>query len=159
MRIVEGGLDDPRVAALIKLHQTRARAETAPGSSHALEPSGLRAPDITLWTIWQDETLLGCGALRVLSAVHGEVKSMHTAEASRRQGAGGALLQHIIAAARSKGLVRLSLETGSWDYFKPSHAFYQRHGFVPCGPFEGYKADPNSVFFTLDLTPASPPAG
>lgn len=151
MRIVEGGLDDPRVADLVKIHQARARTETAPGSSHALDPGGLRAPGITFWTIWNDDALLGCGALRILSPGHGEVKSMYTVEAQRGQGVGGAMLRNIIAVARSRGLTRLSLETGSWDYFKPSHAFYQRHGFVPCGPYEHYKDDPNSVFFTLDL--------
>lgn len=151
MRIVEGGLDDPRVIALIDIHLARARAATAPGSSHALGAGGLRTPGITFWTVWEGDTLLGCGALRILSPGHGEVKSMHTVEDRRGKGIGGAMLQHIIAAARSRNLNRLSLETGSWDYFKPSHALYRRHGFVPCGPYEHYKEDPNSVFFTLDL--------
>ena len=160
MRIVEGDLDDPRVAELIRIHLTRAREETAPNSSHALDTSGLRAPHSSFWTIWENHTLLGCGALRMMSPGHGEVKSMHTAEAHRGRGVGGVMLRHIISVARARNLTRLSLETGSWDYFKPSHAFYQKHGFTPCGPYEHYIADPNSAFFTLDLaTPASPPSG
>lgn len=77
---------------------------------------------------------------------------MHTLQATRRRGFGGRMLRHIISEARARGLRRLSLETGSWDYFKPAHALYQAHGFVLCGPFEGYAEDPNSLFLTFDLT-------
>ena len=76
---------------------------------------------------------------------------MHTALAARRRGVGSAMLQHIIAFARSRGISRLSLETGSRDYFLPAQALYRHHGFVVCPPFEGYTDDPNSVFMTLDL--------
>lgn len=151
MRIIKGDLGDPRVVELLNIHVTRARAETAPCSAHALDLAGLRSPDIGLWTIWDDETLLGVGALKRLSADHGEVKSMHTAEAMRGRGAGSAMLRHIIAAARASGLSRLSLETGSAAYFRPAHALYERHGFVECPPFADYVPDPNSVFMTLDL--------
>ena len=146
-----GDLSDPRVLDLLQIHLTRARAETAPGSAHAVDVAGLQSPDISFWTIWDDRTLLGVGALRRLSADHGEVKSMHTVESMRRKGAGSAMLRHIIAAARESGMVRLSLETGSWDYFRPAHAFYRRHGFVECPPFADYVLDPNSVFMSLDL--------
>jgi putative acetyltransferase len=77
---------------------------------------------------------------------------MHTLESTRRRGFGGRMLSHIIGEARARGMARLSLETGSWDYFKPAHALYRAHGFVPCGPFEGYVADPHSLFLTLDLS-------
>jgi len=146
-----GDLSDPRVLDLLQIHLTRARAETAPGSAHAVAVAGLQSPDISFWTIWDDRTLLGVGALRRLSSDHGEVKSMHTVESMRRKGAGSAMLRHIIAAARESGMVRLSLETGSWDYFRPAHAFYRRHGFVECPPFADYVLDPNSVFMSLDL--------
>jgi putative acetyltransferase len=151
MRIIEGGLDDPLVIDLLHTHVTTARTVTPPGSSHALDLSGLRAPDIRFWTIWDGDTLLGCGALKRLTASHGEVKSMHTAQAQRGKGAGSAMLRHIIAAARADRLQRLSLETGSFDYFRPARALYGRHGFVECGPFPPYKPDPNSVFMTLEL--------
>lgn len=151
MRIIAGDLDDPRVIAMITAHLTRARAETAPGSNHSLAPRALQAPDITFWTVWEDDTLLGCGGLRVLSATEGEIKSMYVAEAARGKGVGAAMLRHIIAAAKTRGLARLSLETGSWAYFAPSHRLYRRHGFVPCAPFAHYAPDPNSLFMTLDL--------
>src|SRR5882762_11137062 len=151
MRIVEGGLCDPRVVDLLHTHLTSARAETAPGSAHALDLTGLQSPDVSFWTIWDDETLLGVGALKRLSADHGEVKSMHTAQSMRGRGAGSAMLRHIIAAARVSGMSRLSLETGSWEYFRPAQALYRSHGFVECPPFADYVPDPNSVFMSLDL--------
>ena len=151
MRIVLGDFSDSRVTDLLRIHLTTARAQTAPGSAHALDVDGLQAPDITFWTIWEDETLLGVGALKRLSADHGEVKSMHTAEPVRRMGAGSAMLRHIIAAARACSMTRLSLETGSWDYFRPARAFYARHGFVECPSFADYVPDSNSVFMSLDL--------
>ena len=150
-RITEGGLDDPRVVVLLGIHLERSRAETAAGSAHALDFSGLRAPDIRFWTAWDGDVLLGCGALRQLSATEGEVKSMHTTEAARRRRVGSAMLHTIIAAARAMGMERLSLETGSWDYFRPAVALYQSHSFIQCGPFAHYREDPNSIFMTLDL--------
>jgi putative acetyltransferase len=150
-RIIRGDFQNPRVVDLLRTHLTRARAETAPGSAHALDVTGLQSPDINFWTIWEDEALLGVGALKRLSADHGEVKSMHTVESMRRRGVGSAMLRHIIAAARERGMVRLSLETGSWEYFRPAQAFYRRHGFVECPPFPDYVLDPNSVFMSLDL--------
>jgi putative acetyltransferase len=151
LRIIPGDFGNPRVADLLRVHVTQARAQTAPGSAHALDLNGLRSPQISFWTMWEDETLLGFGALKRLSADHGEVKSMHTVQAMRRRGAGSAMLRHLIAAARADGMSRLSLETGSWDYFQPAQALYRSHGFVECPPFADYVLDPNSVFMTLDL--------
>jgi len=154
MRIIDGDFSDARVLDLLRVHLTNSRAQTAPGSAHALDVAGLQAPGISFWTIWDDDTLLGCGALKRLTADHGEVKSMHTAQAARRKGIGSAMLLHIIASARARRMSRLSLETGSWDYFAPARAFYARHGFVDCAPFADYVLDPNSVFMTLELREA-----
>jgi putative acetyltransferase len=151
MRIIPADFGDPRVITLLRIHLTTARVQTAPGSAHALDLAGLQSPDITVWTIWEGDALLGIGALKRLSADHGEVKSMHTAQAMRGRGAGSAILRHIIAAARDAGLSRLSLETGAWDFFRPARALYRRHGFVDCPAFGDYAPDPNSVFLTLDL--------
>ena len=151
MHITEGGLDDQRVVELLRTHVARARAETAPGSAHALDLSGLRAPEVTFWSAWEDEAVVAVGALKRLSADHGEIKSMHTAEAARGRGVGSAMLRQIMAAARAGGLSRLSLETGAWPYFAPARALYARHGFVECPPFGDYRPDPNSVFMTLEL--------
>ena len=152
MQIRTGDTRDPRVIALLDHHYATARAQTAPGSAHALDLEGLRAPDIAFWTGWDGETLLVVGALKTISASHGEVKSMHTRETARRRGFAGRMLGHLIGEARARGMARLTLETGSWDYFKPAVALYTTYGFTPCGPFEGYVEDPNSLFLTLDLT-------
>jgi putative acetyltransferase len=151
IRILDGDLSDSRVLDLLHMHLTSAKAQTAPGSAHALDITGLQSPDISFWTIWDDDTLLGFGALKRLSADHGEVKSMHIALSKRRKSAGSAMLRHIIATARTRGMSRLSLETGTWEYFRPARAFYERHGFVECPPFGDYVLDPNSVFMSLDL--------
>lgn len=151
MRFEEGNFEHPQVVALLDAHVRRARAETGRGSAHALDLSGLKRPDIRFWTLWRDETIVGMGALKTLSADHGEIKSMHTAERVRGQGVGVAMLTKIVAEAGRMGMSRLSLETGTWDYFRPARAFYRRHGFIECAPFGDYKPDPNSVFMTRDL--------
>jgi len=149
--IVAGGLDDPRVVALLRHHIATAAAQTEAGSAHALDVSGLRAPGVDFWSAWDGDDLVGTGALKALTPAHGEVKSMHTQEAARGRGVGAAMLAHIIAAARAKGMSRLSLETGSWPYFRPAHGLYRKHGFAECGPFEGYVEDRNSLFFTREI--------
>jgi putative acetyltransferase len=151
MNIVEGDLRDPRIVALLRDHLARSRAESPPCSAHALDVAGLQAPEIAFWAMWDGDDLVGVGALKQLSADHGEVKSMHVAAAQRGSGAGSAMLRHIIAAAQARGMTRLSLETGASGYFEPAQALYARHGFRPCDPFADYRADPNSVFLTLDL--------
>ena len=151
MKIIRGGLDDLRVQKLLAHHFTSARAETAPGSAHALDLSGLKSPDVVFWSAWDGETLTAVGALKRLSGSHGEIKSMHTDQLHRRKGVASAMLEHIMREARKMGLSRLSLETGSWPYFAPARELYLKHGFVECPPFDSYAADPNSVFMTLEL--------
>lgn len=103
-------MNDPRVAELVRTHLLSSRAETAPGNAHALDLDGLQSADISFWTIWDADMLLGMGALKRLSADHGEVKSMHTVQSVRRRGVGSAMLRHIIASARAGGMSRLSLD-------------------------------------------------
>src|SRR6185437_5091117 len=123
MRIVAGDLDNSQVRALLQHHVATARAETAPGSAHALALESLKASEVNFYTAWDGDALLAVGALKRLSNDHGEVKSMHTAQSSRRRGVGTAMLLHIIEAARAMRLSRLSLETGSWPYFLPAVNF------------------------------------
>ena len=156
MKIILGDLTDPQVVDLLRYHLMSARAQTAPGSAHALDIAGLQAPEITFWTAWERDALVAVGALKWLAEHHGEVKSMHTAATARRRGIGSAMLQHIIAFARSRRISRLSLETGSWDYFQPAIALYRKHGFVECQPFADYVQDSNSIFMTLDLSRDDP---
>ena len=151
MRIIRGNLADPRIIALLKFHFDKCHEVTPPGSAHVFDPSRLAAPDIDFWAAWDGDSLLGVGAMKPLDATHGEVKSMHTAEAARRRGVASALLTHIITTSRARGLQRLSLETGSFGYFEPAVALYKSHGFTECLPFGDYRSDPNSVFLTRKL--------
>ena len=146
-----GGFAPRGAVALLQINVSGGGGETGPGSAHALDFSGLRAPDVSFWSVWEGDEVVGVGALKRLSGEHGEIKSMHTAEAARGRGIGSALVRHIMAEARARGMRRLSLETGSWAYFLPARALYTRHGFVECGPFGEYREDPNSVFMTLVL--------
>jgi putative acetyltransferase len=150
-RIVAGGLDDPKVVALIERHISIATAQTPPHSAHSLPADALRAPDIDFWSLWDGDDLVAIGALRRFSNMHGEIKSMHVAEHRRGQGAGGAMLDTIVTAARAIGLRRLSLETGAREYFHPAHTLYRRNGFTDCAAFAGYAPDSNSLFMTKDL--------
>lgn len=146
-----GDLDDPRILALLRHHFDKCHEVTPPGSAHVFDVSRLKAPDVDFFAAWDGETLLGVGAVKYLDAAHGEVKSMHTSEAARRRGVGAAILQHIIAVAKVKGVTRLSLETGSFGYFEPAVALYKANGFVECPPFGSYKPDPNSTFLTRTI--------
>jgi len=151
MLIVPGDLTDPRIVALLEYHVTTALAQSPRESCHTFDVSALQRPEVSFWAAWDSGELLGVGALMDLGGGHGEVKSMHTATSARGRGVGSAMVRHIIATARQRGYRRLSLETGSMEYFAAARVLYARHGFVECGPFEGYVPDPNSVFMTLDL--------
>ena len=153
MRIQTDDLTGPAIHALLEEHLANMHELSPPESVHALDLSRLRSPDITFWTAWDADVLLGCGALRELAPAHGEVKSMRTPRALRRRGAGRAMLRHIVDEARARGYRRLSLETGSQDGFEPARTLYRSFGFVPCGPFGDYREDPNSFFMTLELAP------
>lgn len=151
MLIREDDLRGPEIAALLQVHLDHMHATSPPESAHALDLDGLRAPEITFWTLWDDKTLLGCGALKELDPAHGEIKSMHTAEAARGKGVARRLLQHIVDEARRRGYRRLSLETGGTADFAAAHGLYGSFGFQSCGPFADYVLDPFSVFMTLEL--------
>ena len=151
LMIVDADLDDARVRALIEEHLTAQRATSPPCSVHALDLMGLRAPDVKVWAAWDGDALLGVGALKQLSPEQGEIKSMHTVRAHRRRGIGDAILLHIVAEARSRGMSRLSLETGSGQFHAAARALYRKHGFVECAPFASYVEDPYSVFMTREL--------
>ncbi|KAF0229351.1 MAG: hypothetical protein FD175_1959 [Beijerinckiaceae bacterium] len=146
-----GDFSDPRVIALLTLHFTENRAVTPAGSAHVLDLSAMQVPEISFWTIWDTDSLLGMGALKRMSAGDGEIKSMRTTNEAKRRGVASVMLRHIIDAARKDGLARLFLETGSFDYFRPARELYAHHGFAECAPFAGYKPDPNSTFMMLTL--------
>jgi len=146
--------DDPggtEVRALVEEHLPNLYEITPPESVHAFDIGKLRQPDVTFWSVWADDALVGCGALRELDRRHGEIKSMRTVAARRRSGVGRAVLQHIIGEARRRGYERLSLETGSMKEFEAARNLYAGFGFSVCAPFGEYRDDPNSVFMTRIL--------
>lgn len=144
-------LTGTEIAELLEEHLAEMRAMTPPESKHALDLAGLRAPEITFWSVWDDDVLVGCGAIKRLDATHAEVKSMRTTKARQRAGIGKAMLAHIIDQAREMGFSRLSLETGSAEAFEPARRLYRSFGFEYCEPFGDYKPDPLSVFMTRTL--------
>src|SRR5215204_852743 len=117
MEIRVDDLSGSEIHALLEEHLRQMYAQSPPKSVHALDLEGLRRPDITFWTVWEDGQLLGCGALKELDTGHGEIKSMRTSETHRRRGVGRAVVEHLLAVARSRGYSRLSLETGSQKAF------------------------------------------
>ncbi|WP_308280041.1 GNAT family N-acetyltransferase, partial [Pseudonocardia oceani] len=143
MLIVVDDLTGPGIVALLDEHLRDMRATSPPESVHALDLDGLRDPAVTVWTVVEDGAVIGCGALKVLEPGHAEIKSMRTAASHQGRGIGTAVLRHLLAQARARGLHRLSLETGTQEFFAPARALYARHGFVPCPPFAGYTDDPN----------------
>lgn len=147
-------IDDPRrpdVLALLTEHLSDMYATSPAESVHALDPDALAVPTITFWTAREGETLLGCVALQCLDDEHVELKSMRTATAARRRGVAGRLLDHVLAEARARGHARISLETGTEDYFAAARALYLTRGFTETGPFGSYVLDPHSVFLTRTL--------
>ena len=144
-------LRGPEIAALLRAHLDHAARHSPPESIHALNLDRLQVPEITFWSAWSGGELLGCGALKELASDHGEIKSMHTAQAHRGKGVGARLLAHILAEARARSYRRVSLETGTMAGFAPARALYARFGFRVCPPFAQYRDDPNSVCMTLEL--------
>lgn len=154
MHIRIDDLRGPEIRALLEEHLADMRRISPPESVHALDLDALRRPEISFWTAWSGDELVGCGALKALKAPdgrHGEIKSMRVSQRHRRTGAGRAMLQHILDEARRRGLARLSLETGSQVDFAPARQLYASAGFVECGPFASYVEDPYSVFMTRAL--------
>ena len=151
MKIIIDDLSHPAVHALLNEHLQSMHEHSPPESVHALDLDALRQPGITFWTAWEGSLLLGCGALKELTEQHGEIKSMRTPASHRRTGAGRAILEHIIGAARERSYKILSLETGSATAFMPAHALYESVGFVRCEAFGAYEDDPHSVFMQLRL--------
>ena len=149
MEIKIDDLTDIRTIELIRTHLA-GMAENSPAESiHALNVAELKRDHITFYSAWEDNDILGCGALKELTTKHGEVKSMRTAEKHLRKGIASAILQHIINEAKIRGYTKLSLETGSMEAFQPAHRLYESFGFTYCEPFDNYIDDPNSVFMTM----------
>ena len=144
-------LSDSRVHVLLERHLQLMYEITPAQSVHAFDVEQLRGPDISFWSAWQGDQVVGCAALKRLDEQHAEIKSMHTLAEHRGQGIGARLLESILDTARRQRFRRLSLETGVMAEFAPARCMYAKYGFEPCQPFADYIDDPNSFFMTLVL--------
>jgi putative acetyltransferase len=151
MKLVLGDFADERVLDLLRYHLAGMHANSPAGHVHALDLSGLDRPDVSFWTVWDGDDLMGCGAIKFLSADQAELKSMRTYEHHLRKGVGKALLIHLIDLARAKGMKRVSLETGSGDAFEPALALYRTYGFTNSAAFSDYVASDFNQFLHLDI--------
>ncbi|MER6004806.1 GNAT family N-acetyltransferase [Nonomuraea angiospora] len=151
MKIVVDDLRGPEIAAFLEEHLREMHAITPAESVYALDLDGLRVPEVTFWSVYDGDQLVGCGAIKRIDDGHGEIKSMRTARERRRDGIASLLLAHMLEEAKAMGLERLSLETGSTEHFEQARKLYAKFGFEPCGPFAGYGPDPHSAFMTRTL--------
>lgn len=151
LRFTLDPLTSDAVRGLIATHLSQMHAQSPISSVHALDVSDLQTDDVQFWSVWQNDTLIGCAALKRLSATDGEVKSMHILKAYRGQGYAKAILRHVDRCALAMGLQRLFLETGSTDDFAPARGLYKAHGYQDCPPFGAYKPDRHSCFMSIKL--------
>jgi len=155
MRIELDDVSRPEVIALLEEHLRNMYELSPPDQVFAFDAAKLRAPDVCVWTAWNEGVLLGCAALKELSPRQAEVKSMRTPMRLRRHGAGRALLNHVLHVSRERGYQEVFLETGRHPAFAPAQALYRSVGFRECGPFGSYSENGNSVFMYLEL-PTTP---
>ena len=150
-QIFEGEFDREDVRALLSQHFAEMRAGSPPEACHVLPIDGLKSPEISLYTLRDNGVLLGCGALKILSGEHCELKSMRTADAALGRGVGQAMLDHLLGTARQRGMNRVSLETGSTSQFAAANRLYEKNGFERTGPFGDYADTPWTFFWTRTI--------
>jgi putative acetyltransferase len=151
MEIKLDDLSGGEVITLLKEHLADMYVTSPAESVHALDVNALRDPTITFYSCWKNKELLGCAALRELNANHVELKSMRTASNARNLGVASSLMQHLLTVVAERNYQKISLETGSMDFFKPARALYKKFGFEYCGPFSDYQLDENSRFMTRNV--------
>jgi putative acetyltransferase len=151
---IEIRLDDlsgEPIKNLLETHLKNAALHSPEEAIFALDLDALKAPEISIWSVWQNKEILACGAIKMLDTEHAEIKSMHTLEKARGKGIGNQLVNHIIQQARAKNIKRLSLETGTAEAYFPAHRLYKRHGFQECPPFADYLESVHSLYMTKAL--------
>ncbi len=151
MKLIEGNFDNPKVNNLLEKHFLELRSVSPEGSAHVLDIPGLKDSSIKFWSLWEDDKLIGCGALKFLEKDHGEFKSIRVIDEFRKKGYGIRILEHLINEAKKLSIKKLSLETGSGDFFLPARALFKKIGFTECAPFAHYKKDPNSCYMSLKI--------
>ena len=148
IKSVEGNFDHPDVNDLLTKHFIELRAASPEGSAHVLDIPGLKTPSIKFWSLWENDKLMGCGALKFLDQDHGEFKSIRVHDNFRNKGNGEKVINHLIYEAKKLNIKRISIETGSGKFFEPARKLFKKCNFKPCGPFAHYKVDLNSLYLT-----------
>ena len=151
IKSVEGNFDNPEVNELLTKHFIELRAASPEGSAHVLDIPGLKIPSIKFWSLWENEKLFGCGALKFLEIDHGEFKSIRVHDSFRNKGNGIKVIKHLIEEAKKLNIKRLSIETGAGDFFIPARKLFNKCHFLPCEPFAHYKLDKNSIYLTKQI--------
>ena len=151
MKSLENNFDHPEVNDLLIKHFIELRSVSPEGSAHVLDIPGLKVSSIKFWSLWDENQLIGCGALKFLDETHGEFKSIRVADKFRGKGAGEKIISHLIDEAKKIAIKKLSVETGTGEFFSPARKLFQKFGFKKCEPFAHYKEDPNSCYFDLEL--------
>ena len=149
MKSIQNNFDDYEVNKLLKKHFIELRSVSPEGSTHVLDIDGLKNASIKFWSLWEENKLVGCGALKFLETYHGEFKSIRVADDFRKKGYGKKIIYHLISESKEIGIKKLSVETGSGNFFLPARKLFTSCGFKPCNPFAHYKLDPNSCYFNL----------
>ena len=148
---VEGNFDNTKVNNLLKKHFIELRSVSPAGSTHVLDVEGLKDPSIKFWSLWENEKLIGCGALKFLDSQHGEFKSIRVADEFRKKGFGEKIIFHLIEEAEKLKIKKISIETGSGNFFKSARELFKKFGFEPCEPLAHYTEDPNSCYYTKNI--------
>ena len=151
MKSIEGNFDNSEVNDLLKKHFIELRSVSPTGSTHVLDIDGLKDPSIKFWSLWENNKLIGCGALKFLEKKHGEFKSIRVADEFRKKGIGERIIEHLIGEAKKLEISKLSIETGAGEFFLPARSLFSKFGFKLCPPFAHYKEDPHSCYYTLNL--------
>ena len=152
LKSIEGNFDHPEVNELLTKHFIELRAASPEGSAHVLDIPGLKVSSIKFWSLWENNKLMGCGALKFLDTNHGEFKSIRVHDNFRNKGYGTKVIQHLINEAKKLEIKRISIETGAGKFFKPARKLFKNCNFEPCPPFAHYKEDINSLYFTKILS-------
>ena len=149
MKSIEGNFDNSEVLELLNKHFIELRSVSPEGSAHVLDIEGLKDQNIKFWSLWEDNLLMGCGALKFLNKEHGEFKSIRVEDRFRKKDNGIKILKHLIFEAKKLNIKRISVETGTGDFFTPARKLFNKCGFKLCKPFAHYKEDTNSCYMSM----------
>jgi len=149
LKSIEGNFDNLEVHELLIKHFIELRSVSPKGSTHVLDIAGLKDPSIKFWSLWEENDLMGSGALKFLDKKHGEFKSIRVSDKFRNKENGSKVINHLINEAKKLNIKRLSLETGSGKFFTPARKLFIKCGFKTCKPFSHYGDDINSVYMTM----------